>query len=100
MATDKAATPMDGAPASLSIHALTHELQQAHGLRPDSDFKAYRQYLSRRLRRVRVGAGFKFGKGRGFIKRDLTPEDVAAHPELLGRPTLVSAPFTRPPPLE
>jgi len=85
-----ASAPTTPAPATLKVHEVISELQQEHGLRPDNDYAAYRQYITRRLRRLRKAAGFKYGKGRGFIAREVTGEDVAESPELLMVPLLES----------
>ncbi len=78
----------EGLAFSLNVHEIVAEQQQLHGLRPDNDYKAYRQYITRRLERIRHGAGFKFGKGRAFVARPLTAADVRSNRGLFLLPLL------------
>lgn len=74
---------------SVAVHELVASLQALHGLRPDSNYGAYRTYLTARLRRLRKGGGFKHGKGKGaFVPKALGAADVAKAPSLLAVPLL------------
>ena len=60
----------------LHIHATVAQLQQLNGLR-HSDFEQYRRYTTRRLRRIRKALpNFNHGRGRNFVPREVTEEDV------------------------
>lgn len=56
---------------SLAILETIKQAQLSNGLR-HGDYQRYRQYCSRRLRRIRQQLNFKFGKGKTFVPRDIT----------------------------
>jgi signal recognition particle subunit SRP68 len=56
---------------SLPIHAIVQTLQNENGLR-HMDYRRYRHYLTRRLKKVRDTLHFKFGRGKLFVKKELT----------------------------
>ncbi|CAM9580059.1 unnamed protein product [Ectocarpus sp. 13 AM-2016] len=70
---------------SLKVHEIAKDAQNRNGLR-HGDYHQYRQYCTRRLKRVRSlpQVRFMFGKGKGFVQKELTPESVtsASHLEI------------------
>jgi signal recognition particle subunit SRP68 len=60
---------------SLCILEVVKSAQATNGLR-HNDYQRYRQYCTRRLRRVRKSKKFTYGKGRAFIKKEVTAEKV------------------------
>ncbi|CAM9643321.1 unnamed protein product, partial [Phaeothamnion confervicola] len=75
---------------ALSIHATIKACQSQNGLR-HGDYLRYRQYCTRRLRRVRTRQDVRFslGKGKTFIQRTLIAEDVKT-PQHLFIPLLMA----------
>ena len=71
----------DTASFSLEIRAVIRAAQNAHGLR-HGDYRRYRQYCARRLRRLRKAKDFRFmlaaKHSRVFNKEvlQLAPEDI------------------------
>lgn len=63
-------TAPPAAKLSLKVHEIARGAQNQHGLR-HSDYHQYRQYCTRRLKRVRSSrqVRFMFGKGKGFVQR-------------------------------
>ena len=65
-----------------TLHILTtiKDAQNTNGLRMAANYRRYRQYCSRRLRRLRKCSQIRFmyaGKsGRGFLKKEITPDVV------------------------
>lgn len=47
--------------------------QLQNGLR-HGDYRRYRQYCSRRLQRVRKSVKFTHGRGKAFLKKEITAE--------------------------
>ncbi|CAM9304369.1 unnamed protein product [Scytosiphon promiscuus] len=84
MAVIDEATPTV-AKLSLKVHEIAKDAQNHNGLR-HGDYHQYRQYCTRRLKRVRSArqVRFMFGKGKSFVPKELTPEDVttASHLEI------------------
>lgn len=60
---------------SLPIHSLVRTLQGENGLK-HHDYARYRRFLTRKLRRVRKSLSLTYGKGKVFVKREVTPEIV------------------------
>jgi len=60
---------------SLKIHQKIKLTQSQNGLR-HNDYHRYRQYCSRRLRRIRRAIKFTHGKGRAFMKREIKADIV------------------------
>ena len=60
---------------SLDILAQVKAAQSTNGLR-HSDYRRYRQYCARRLRRIRCNKSIKFmyGRSKNFVQRVMTPE--------------------------
>ncbi|XP_064096539.1 signal recognition particle subunit SRP68-like [Macrobrachium nipponense] len=58
---------------TLKVLAAVREAQLAHGLR-HNDYQLYRQYCSRRIRRLRKNLDFIQGDRRNFRKKDVTVE--------------------------
>lgn len=73
---------------SIKVLSLIREQQQKHGLR-HSDYQRYRNYCSRRLRRLRKAVGLVQGEKKKFNKKDVT-EDIIAEEKHLQIP-LVTA---------
>eukprot|EP00617_Octactis_speculum_P026972 CAMPEP_0185745674 /NCGR_PEP_ID=MMETSP1174-20130828/4077_1 /TAXON_ID=35687 /ORGANISM="Dictyocha speculum, Strain CCMP1381" /LENGTH=599 /DNA_ID=CAMNT_0028419843 /DNA_START=22 /DNA_END=1822 /DNA_ORIENTATION=- len=61
--------------AELKIHEVVAKLQQLNGMR-HSDYEAYRRFLTRRLRKVRKSINFTYGRGRNFVKKEITAENA------------------------
>ncbi|CAN0188771.1 unnamed protein product [Discosporangium mesarthrocarpum] len=59
----------------LKLHEVIKECQNQNGLR-HGDYQRYRQYCTRRLKRVRSSKDvrFMFGKGKNFVGKELTAE--------------------------
>lgn len=55
---------------SLKVHEVAKDCQNQNGLR-HGDYHQYRQYCTRRLKRVRSSRGVRlmFGKGKAFIQK-------------------------------
>lgn len=55
---------------SLKVHEIAKDAQNRNGLR-HGDYHQYRQYCTRRLKRVRSlpQVRFMFGKGKGFVQK-------------------------------
>lgn len=55
---------------SLKLHEVAKDCQNQNGLR-HGDYHQYRQYCTRRLKRVRSlrGVRFMFGKGKSFVSK-------------------------------
>eukprot|EP00887_Chlorella_sp_A99_P002852 scaffold6.g2852.t1 len=74
------ASTSDGAEApalpvySVNVLQVVRDAQSIHGLK-HSDYQRYRQYCSRRLRRIYKGVKFLHGRGR-YQKKKLEPENV------------------------
>lgn len=69
------ATASQKAPlVSLEILKTIRSAQQQHGLR-HGDYGRYRQYCTKRLRRLRKSTKFLHGRGR-FVKKTLEPEAI------------------------
>jgi len=66
---------------SLKVLSLIREAQQKHGLR-HSDYQRYRNYCSRRLRRLRKAVGLVQGEKKKFHKKDVTEEIIAEEKHL------------------
>ena len=66
---------------SLKVLGLIREAQQKHGLR-HSDYQRYRNYCSRRLRRLRKAVGLVQGEKKKFHKKDVTEEIIAEEKHL------------------
>ena len=89
MAEDKAdgaeeAPPVDVSTLpkySLCILETIKAAQAQNGLR-HNDYQRYRQYCTRRLRRVRKSVKFTYGRGRQFVKKEVTAEMVAGERHL------------------
>ncbi len=62
---------------SLDILATVRQSQAGNGVR-HGDYLRYRRYCARRLRRMRVSKDIRIlhGKGRAFVKKEITPEIV------------------------
>ncbi len=58
---------------SLDILSLIRVAQNQNGLRY-SDYQRYRHYCTRKLRKLRCGTKFKFGRGK-FDNKTITSED-------------------------
>lgn len=58
---------------TLNLHAIIIVTQAENGLR-HRDYRRYRTYLARRLQKVRRAAGVPCGKGRAFVKKEITVE--------------------------
>lgn len=58
---------------TLKVCTVVREAQLAHGLR-HSDYQLYRQYCSRRIRRLRKNLDFIQGDRKNFRKKLVTPE--------------------------
>lgn len=67
---------------SLKIHDTIRTLQNENGLR-HQDYMRYRHYLNNKLRRIRKAVGFTFGKGKVFVKREITASVVNSDTYLL-----------------
>ena len=75
----------------LPVFGTVFRLQQEHGLHPEDDYIAYRKYLSRKMRRVRVASKFTHSpRGRGFAARPIGSSDVASSQDLLLLPLLLA----------
>lgn len=61
---------MDSPKLSLKVHEVAKDCQNQNGLR-HGDYHQYRQYCTRRLKRVRSSRDvrFMFGKGKTFVKK-------------------------------
>ena len=77
---------------TLEIFNVVKSSHAQHGLR-HGDYTRYRQYCSRRLRRIRKTLGMQHGKGR-FVRRALEPHMVLQ----LSDPSLIPLPPPRPAP--
>eukprot|EP00903_Cladosiphon_okamuranus_P009501 g9053.t1 len=70
---------------TLNVHEVAKDAQNQNGLR-HGDYHQYRQYCTRRLKRVRSSrqVRFMFGKGKSFVQKELTPDMVtsASHLEI------------------
>jgi len=62
-------------PLMVEILPVIKEAQQHHGLR-HGDYQRYRQYCTRRLKRVRNSLHFKLGTRHGFKAKKITEETV------------------------
>jgi signal recognition particle subunit SRP68 len=60
---------------SLCILEVVKTAQAQNGLR-HNDHQRYRQYCTRRLRRVRKSVKFTYGKGRQFVHKEVTAEKI------------------------
>ena len=71
-----AAAPEEEAlpPLSLDVLSAIKAAQMQNGLR-HADYQRYRQYCTRRLRRVRKNkaVNLRYGRGRGFVKKVIEP---------------------------
>ena len=56
------------------VLSMTKNAQSQNGLK-HGDYKRYRSYCSKRLKRIRKGIKFTYGKGK-FAKRDLSLENI------------------------
>merc|ERR1719515_552957 len=75
--------------ASLGLHAALREARQRNGLK-HADYGRYRQYSTRRPRRLRKALKFSNGKGK-YVGRELTPDlPTAEEPRFLLLPLLQS----------
>lgn len=63
-------------PLMVEILPLIKEAQQHHGLR-HGDYQRYRQYCTRRLKRVRNSLHFKLGTRHGFKGKKITEENAS-----------------------
>eukprot|EP01138_Halocafeteria_seosinensis_P007273 gb/GECG01007436.1/.p1 GENE.gb/GECG01007436.1/~~gb/GECG01007436.1/.p1 ORF type:complete len:193 (+),score=23.68 gb/GECG01007436.1/:1-579(+) len=74
------------ATVALPVLETLRTAQAQNGLRHE-DYRSYRQYCSRRLRRIRTGKQIKLthGKGRAFVPKPITKDIVSdkRHLELL-----------------
>lgn len=76
--TEAAAVEAPAPPAKLSLTLKVHEIakdaQNQNGLR-HGDYHQYRQYCTRRLKRVRSSrqVRFMFGKGKSFVQKVGSP---------------------------
>jgi len=59
---------------NLNILSVTKNAQSQNGLK-HGDYKRYRSYCSKRLKRVRKGIKFTYGRGK-FVKKNLTLENI------------------------
>eukprot|EP00752_Nemacystus_decipiens_P010255 g9139.t1 len=70
---------------TLKVHEIAKDAQNQNGLR-HGDYHQYRQYCTRRLKRVRSSrqVRFMFGKGKSFVQKELSPDMVtsASHLEI------------------
>jgi len=66
---------------SLKVLSLIREQQQKHGLR-HSDYQRYRNYCSRRLRRLRKAVGLVQGEKKKFHKKEVTEEIITEEKHL------------------
>lgn len=60
----------------MSLHAVLETVKAAqmqNGLR-HRDFQRYRQYCTRRLRRIRKSVKFMHGKGRAYVNKKVDAE--------------------------
>ncbi|CAM9335457.1 unnamed protein product [Choristocarpus tenellus] len=75
---------------SLKVHEVIKECQNQNGIR-HGDYQRYRQYCSRRLKRVRSSRDVKFlfGKGKNFVPKELTA-DVATTSRHLEIPLMMA----------
>jgi signal recognition particle subunit SRP68 len=81
--TDATAAAGDDTPRlSISLHATVMVMQAENGLR-HRDYRRYRKYLSRRLQKVRKAAGLSCGRGRVFVKKEITVESVTSTDQLM-----------------
>lgn len=76
---------------SLRIHELAQDCQNLNGLR-HGDYEQYRQYCTRRLKKLRSSRDVRlmFGKGKTFVKK--------VHPEtcrVLGCPLALAQPLSQ-----
>jgi len=62
-------------PMVVEILPVIKEAQQSHGLR-HGDYQRYRQYCTRRLKRVRNSVHFKLGTRHGFKNKKITEENA------------------------
>lgn len=65
-----------------SLFSYLDQLQQQHGVK-QSDFTAYRQYLTRKLHRLRLALKATHGRGRTFTQKEIQEDDVRANPSLI-----------------
>eukprot|EP00937_MAST-01D_sp_MAST-1D-sp2_P007119 g7119.t1 len=61
---------------TIGLLELVKNAQQSNGLR-HGDYQRYRQYCTRRLRRIRKSVKLKHGKGRKFVPLAITPDSVS-----------------------
>lgn len=67
---------------TLAIHSLLQTTQNENGLR-HRDYRRYRHYLTRRLSNVRHRIGLVYGKGKVFVKKDITADNAKTVDHLL-----------------
>jgi hypothetical protein len=67
---------------ALAIHSLLQTSQNENGLR-HRDYRRYRHYLTRRLSNVRHRIGLVYGKGKVYVKKEITSENAKTVDHLL-----------------
>jgi hypothetical protein len=60
---------------SLAIHELIRQYQNENGLK-HHDHTRYRHFLTRKLQKVRKSAGLMYGKGKSYVKQDITEDMI------------------------
>ena len=70
MAVETPAPPAVKLSLTLKVHEIAKDAQNQNGLR-HGDYHQYRQYCTRRLKRVRSSrqVRFMFGKGKSFVQK-------------------------------
>lgn len=70
----------------LKIHEIAQGCQNQNGLR-HGDYHQYRQYCTRRLKRIRSSRGvrFMFGKGKSFVRKVRTVLKYQSNPWMCDR---------------
>ena len=66
----------------IRVHEVMMQLQAENGLR-HRDYKRYRKYLARRLQKTRRAAGVTCGRGRTFVKKEITVDIVSSADHLM-----------------
>lgn len=69
-AVEVPAPPAEKLSLTLKVHEIAKDAQNQNGLR-HGDYHQYRQYCTRRLKRVRSSrqVRFMFGKGKSFVQK-------------------------------
>jgi hypothetical protein len=69
-------------PVHLELHSTVRRLQNENGLLY-GDHSRYRKYLTRKLRKLRKAIAMTYGRGRAFVKKEVTVETASAETLLI-----------------